>query len=123
MADYIFFNNNPEKLVENDCVTRAISLASGLPYEEIEDKLYLTSKLFECPKLCICCYENLLNYVFNYENIYGVEGMTIDDFANKFPYGVYLVRVEGHLSVVYEGKIMDIFDCRDMIITDCWRAK
>ena len=41
MADYIFFNNNPEKLIENDCVTRSISLASGLPYEAIEEKLYL----------------------------------------------------------------------------------
>ena len=74
MADYVFYNNNPDLLIENDCVTRAISLASGLPYEVIEEKLYLTSKLFECPKLCVCCYENLLNYVFNYEQIYGVEG-------------------------------------------------
>lgn len=123
MADYVFYNNNPDLLIENDCVTRAISLASGLPYEVIEDKLYLTSKLFECSKLCICCYENLLNFVFSYEQIYGVEGMSIEEFANEFPYGVYLVRVEGHLSVVYEGKIMDIFDCRDMIITNCWRTK
>lgn len=123
MADYIFFNNNPEKLIENDCVTRAISLASGLPYEVIEDKLYLTSKLFECPKLCICCYENLLNYVFNYENIYGVEGMSIGDFADKFPYGVYLVRVEGHLTCVIDNNIMDIWDCRDKIVDLVWEVK
>ena len=116
MADYVFYNNNPDLLIENDCVTRAISLASGLPYEVIEDKLYLTSKLFDCPKLCICCYENLLNYVFNYENIYGVEGMSIGDFADKFPYGVYLVRVEGHLTCVIDNHIMDIWDCRDKIV-------
>ena len=123
MADYVFYNNNPDLLIENDCVTRAISLASGLPYEEIEDKLYLTSKLFECPKLCICCYENLLNYVFNYENIYGVEGMTIGDFADKFPYGVYLVRVEGHLTCVIDNHIMDIWDCRDKIVDLVWEVK
>lgn len=123
MADYIFFNNNPEKLIENDCVTRSISLASGLPYEVIEEKLYLTSKLFECPKLCVCCYENLLNYVFNYKQIYGVEGMTIDDFANKFPYGVYLVRVEGHLTCVIDNHIMDIWDCRDKIVDLVWEVK
>ena len=123
MADYVFYNNNPDLLIENDCVTRAISLASGLPYEEIEDKLYLTSKLFECPKLCICCYENLLNYVFNYENIYGVEGMSIGDFADKFPYGVYLVRVEGHLTCVIDNHIMDIWDCRDKIVDLVWEVK
>ena len=123
MADYVFYNNNPDLLIENDCVTRAISLASGLPYEAIEDKLYLTSKLFECPKLCICCYENLLNYVFNYENIYGVEGMTIGDFADKFPYGVYLVRVEGHLTCVIDNNIMDIWDCRDKIVDLVWEVK
>ena len=123
MADYVFYNNNPDLLIENDCVTRAISLASGLPYEAIEDKLYLTSKLFECPKLCICCYENLLNYVFNYENIYGVEGMSIGDFADKFPYGVYLVRVEGHLTCVIDNHIMDIWDCRDKIVDLVWEVK
>ena len=123
MADYVFYNNNPDLLIENDCVTRAISLASGLPYEAIEDKLYLTSKLFECPKLCICCYENLLNYVFNYENIYGVEGMTIGDFADKFPYGVYLVRVEGHLTCVIDNHIMAIWDCRDKIVDLVWEVK
>ena len=123
MADYVFYNNNPDLLIENDCVTRSISLASGLPYETIEDKLYLTSKLFECPKLCICCYENLLNYVFNYKNIYGVEGMTIGDFADKFPYGVYLVRVEGHLTCVIDNHIMDIWDCRDKIVDLVWEVK
>ena len=49
--------------------------------------------------------------------------MTIDDFANKFPYGVYLVRVEGHLTCVIDNNIIDIWDCRDKIVDLVWEVK
>lgn len=122
MSDYVFYNNNPDLLIENDCVTRAISLASGLPYETIEDKLYLTSKLFECPKLCLCCYENLLNFVFGYEQIYGVEGMSIEEFANYHPIGTYIIRIEGHLTTLIDGVIYDLWNCSDKVVDVVWKV-
>ena len=37
-----YYNNNPLSKEEQDCVTRAIALASGYSYAEIQDKLYYT---------------------------------------------------------------------------------
>lgn len=118
--NFVFYNNNPNQLIENDCVTRAIALISGKDYEEVSEDLFRTSKLFKCERLCICCYENLLNYVYKYQKIEEAIGLTIGEFAEKFPNGKYLTRVNGHLSAVCDGKIFDIWDCSNEIITDCW---
>ena len=123
MARYHFLNVNPLGEIEEDCVCRAISLALDEDYYKIQEKLYLVAKLFECEYLCICCYKYLLDEVYDLKRIEEVEGMTIGDFADKFPYGVYLVRVEGHLTCVIDNHIMDIWDCRDKIVDLVWEVK
>lgn len=115
-----YYNNNPDQLIENDCVTRAISLVSGLEYDEVTADLFRCAKLFRCPRLCVCCYENLLNYVYKYPKVDCAVGMTIGEFASKFQDGRYLTRVDGHLSSVVNGVIYDTWDCSEKVITDCW---
>lgn len=119
MANYDYYNRNPLGLLEEDCVTRAISLASGLNYYDIRHKLELTAELFDCPALCVCCYENLLDCVFQFPRI-ECRGMTVREFAEQHPIGIYLVRMEGHLSTIVEGRCKDIFDCTDYVVTDAW---
>lgn len=122
MARFIYYNRNPDGDTESDCVTRAISLASGLPYQEIRKKLYHVSKLYNCERLCVCCYRHLLDDIFEYERVNG-EGYLVGDFADLNPYGIYLLRVDGHLTISYDGDIYDIWDCRNSVITDAWRVK
>lgn len=122
MAKFVYYNNNPYGLTEEDCVTRAISLATRLPYQNIEDKLYLTGELLNCEKLCVNCYRLLLENVFNYKPLNNVEGLYVGEFADIYPYGVYLIRVNGHLTVCIKNTIYDIWDCRDEIVTDVWRV-
>ena len=45
MSKFVYYNNNPYGLKEEDCVTRAITLASGLPYFEVQKKLKLIANL------------------------------------------------------------------------------
>lgn len=123
MSKYKFWNVNPEHLLENDCVTRAITEATGLTYHQIQEKLFYIGKLLECDSLCLCCYSFLLDNIFCFERIRRVKGITIEEFANIYNNGVYLVRVKQHLSVVSYGTILDIWDCSNEIITDCWKAK
>ena len=104
---------------ENDCVTRAISLATGLPYKEVRKKLYHVSKLYNCPKLTLCCYRHLLDDIFKLPRVY-CDGLTVGDFADLYPQGVYLVRMGGHISVIWNNVCYDIFDCRNMWLTDAW---
>jgi hypothetical protein len=121
MVGYKFTNYNPYgDTEENDCVNRAIANVSGLGYNEIKDKLFYVGKLLDCESKCVCCYGFLLNNVFGYEPI-KCRGLTLYEFAEEHPYGLYLCRSEGHISVLDNYVVEDIFDCRDMILTNAWR--
>lgn len=123
MARYQFLNVNPLGEIEEDCVCRAISLALNEDYYKIQEKLYLVAKLFECEYLCVCCYKYLLDDVYDLKRIEEVKGMTIEEFANYFPIGIFIVRVKGHLTCVIDNNIMDIWDCRDKIVDLVWEVK
>ena len=123
MARYQFLNVNPLGEIEEDCVCRSISLALDEDYYKIQEKLYLVAKLFECEYLCVCCYKYLLDEVYDLKRIEEVKGMTVEEFANYFPIGIFIVRVEGHLTCVIDNHIMDIWDCRDKIVDLVWEVK
>lgn len=119
MAKYVYYNRNDDKVTRNDCVTRAISLASGLSYPTVRRKLRYTARLLGCCKLCVSCYEFLIREVLG-----GVpkncEGMTVNDFARVHPHGTYLLRMNGHITTLIDNTLYDIFDCRNHRITNAW---
>lgn len=120
MAKFKYYNNNPHNVKTEDCVIRAITLASGLPYYKVREKLELVAKLYECEELCMCCYRMFIEQILKGIPI-KCEGLTIGQFADKYPKGVYLLRVDGHLNCVIDNVCYDIFDCRNMKVTDAWR--
>ena len=122
MAKFKFHNVNPYGNRTEDCVTRAICLASGRDYFDISEKLFHTAKLLDCERLCVCCYRHLLDHVFKYKYI-NCDNMTVEEFADEHPYGVYLVRMNGHISCVIDNCIFDTWDCRDLIVTDAWKVE
>lgn len=117
-----YLNLNPLDLEEEDCVTRAISLASGYSYAAVQDKLYYISQLLECERLCVCCYQHLLSDVFKYNKVY-CTNMTVEEFAQQHPDGVYLIRMDGHLSTLVNGVVWDIWDCSQEYLTDVWEVE
>lgn len=117
-----YLNINPLSLTESDCVTRAIALATGYSYTEIQDKLYYISQLLECERLCVCCYQHLLSDVFKYDKVY-CHNMTVSEFAQQHPKGIYLIRMPGHLSVLVNGMVYDTWDCSYETLTDVWCVK
>lgn len=121
MAEFVYYNRNPDGNKASDCVTRAISLSTNLPYSTVRQKLHYSAKLFDCDKLNVDCYSHLLEDVFKFPTIY-CDGLTVNQFANTHPFGVYLVRMDGHISTIWGGKVIDIWDCRDSHITDAWRV-
>lgn len=123
MANYKFLNINPLYKLEQDCVCRAISLALEEDYYKIQQKLYLVAELFECEQLCVCCYKHLLDYVYRLERIEETQGMTVEEFANYFPIGTYIVRVNGHCTCVIDNQIFDIWDCSKEVVDIVWKVK
>lgn len=114
-----YFNNNPLSVEEEDCVTRAIALASGLPYDIISDKLYYISQLLECEALCVCCYQHLLDCVFNYDRL-PCKGYTVGEIASKYSNSILLIRIDGHLTCSINGTIYDLWDCTDELADIVW---
>ena len=96
MATFRYWNENPMGAEVSDCVTRAIKLASGLPYSTIRKKLFHTKELLDCESpYCSSCYGFLVQEVLG-----GVpkncDGMTVGEFADHYPSGTYLIRIKGH---------------------------
>lgn len=122
MADYVYLNVNPDNLKVSDCVTRAITLSTGLPYKKVRKMLFHTAKLLGCEKLCVMCYKFLIEDVLKCRRV-NCDGMYPDDFANINKEGTYLLRMNGHICCCIRGKIYDIFDSRFYnFVTDAWRV-
>ncbi len=115
-----YYNANPLGKHEEDCVCRAISLGLNEDYRVIEYKLFLISELFECEELCMCCYQHLLEEVYKLKRNDNYRGTIINEFLDTHPYGKYLIRIDGHLTCAYNGKILDTWDTNNEIIDVVW---
>lgn len=111
MARFIYYNVEPLGKRKIDCVVRAIKLATGLPYGKVEEKIYYTGELLDCDSLNKNCYGFLLSKVFDFPKV-PCKGLTVAEFADLHPDGVYIVRVPSHLTCVRYGDCYDIWDCR-----------
>lgn len=120
---YKYKNLEPLGRHLKDCVCRAISNATDEKYENIERKLYLIGELYDCEKLCVACYYNLLENYYNFERVPNVRGMTIREFADTHPNGIYIIRVNGHLTSVRNGILEDIWNCQNEVVDIVWEVK
>lgn len=122
MAKFRYYNQDEDNAHRNNCVTRAISLASGMSMGQTRRKLRCVATLFDCEKLCMSCYKHLIENVLYYKPL-NCDGMTVEEFADMHPIGIYLVRMNGHISLIIDNCIYDIFDCREHLLTNAWEVK
>ena len=120
---YRYYNRNPDGKHLEDCVCRAISTATGLNYEAVDRLLDLTACTYDCSKLCVCCYHNLLEDIFGYERHTCMNGETVEDIAEKYPRDRLLIRIDSHLTSSIKGTIPDIWDCSDKLVDCFWIVK
>lgn len=119
--DYIYFNANPSGQTLPDCVTRAISLALNIPYYEVVYLLRQNGLFYDCNDICLTCYERLLDDYFNLEHYtLNSEVKSVEDLAKEYKDKILLLRTNGHLTCSMYGKIYDIFNCTQEIVTDYW---
>ena len=91
-------------------------------YYVIEKKLKLVGQLFECQELCVDCYKFLLDEVYGLERIEAYCGRTIKEFAHDYPNGIYLIRIEGHLTNLFNGTNFDLWNCLNEKIDIIWKV-
>lgn len=122
MAKFIYLNVSPNGERKNDCVTRAIKLASGLDYSVVRKCLFHTARLLGCEKLCWTCYSFFLTQVLGYRQV-NCDGMSVGEFADLHPEGTYLIRIDQHLTTVINGHSYDTFDCRHRKCVVAWKVQ
>lgn len=116
---YKYYNHNPDNLRLKDCVCRAISTATGLRYEAVDNLLELTADSYKCDKLCVCCYRYLLDEVLCYDKKFCDFRKTVEDVAKEHPRNKLIIRVDQHLTSSIYGNILDIWDCSQELV-DCY---
>lgn len=116
---FSFFNPNPRGSVTGDCVKRAIVVATGMDYKELELFMNRNKVDKSAP------YNNQKNY----ENVIKLLGgkcikmsvpagtnrwhvNTINDIMHYYPHISYVLQVSKHLIGVREETIFDLFDDR-----------
>lgn len=117
---YNYYNVRPDGKHEKDCVCRAITLATGLKYDAVDNLLTITAKLNRCDKLCICCYHYLLETLLGYQCVkVKKQNFKVKDIAKIHKADKVLIRIEGHLTVAIYGNVFDIWDCTNKLV-DCY---
>lgn len=116
---YKFYNANSRGNFVNDCVVRAISVAEGKTWDETYEELS-----------DIAQHEGILLDDVNFVESYLDErykrvphcAKTVGELLEEYPKGVYLITMEGHITVAIDGILYDIFDCRNRRIWCVWEV-
>lgn len=120
MTDFLYHNINPDKSVEQDCVTRAICIASGIPYKAVNKLLQITAKEHDCDALCVCCYHHLLEDTLGYRVKFVKDNKRVEDIAKEYKNNIVIVRIDGHLTACVYGTCVDIWDCTQEKVDCFW---
>lgn len=119
-----YYNCNPLSREVNDCCVRAISLAENKSWDECYEELSRYAQE-QCILLDDAMFiEPYLNG--KYPTIcYKCKGsrMTVGEFTESHPQGVFLATMKGHITCIINGVIRDIWDCSDKRIWHVWKVK
>ena len=123
---YIKFNNHPKGLETTDCVVRAISKAFDKDYLETRRELNLVKRElgFQSYKKTKFIYKYLSNYerlIIRVEK--GKPRLKGYDFVEKYPKGTYILKMTGHITVVVDGVLYDLWDSRYRSVYTAWKIK
>lgn len=118
---YRYYNANSKGYDVNDCVIRAISRAEGKSWDETYIELSDIARRNGILLDDVNFVEPLLDYRYDrrcYDN-----GYTVGRFARTHPVGTYLVTMDGHITCIKNGVILDTFDCSSRRIKCVWIVK
>ena len=120
MDNFTYYNANSLGREEEDCVTRAISVATRLSYGAVARLLDMASTYYGCEKLNCNCYGRLLTEVFGFPLRYCENAETVEEIARKYPNNTLLIRIDGHLSTSLSGIIFDTWNCSNKVVDKFW---
>jgi len=117
---YKYYNANPMGRNIEDCVLRSISVLTNRSWQDVNDELsYLAAKegyMFDNVPFV----EDYLDERYNRECHYS---KTVGEFAIEHPYGKYAITMQGHITALIDGVIVDTFDPSNRVMRCAWRIE
>lgn len=124
MIGYEKKNVNPKNKKTSDCVIRALTGATGKNYYDVLDELVVIAKKTGYGVLDKKCFEKFLdqNGFVKYKQPrkeWGLKYLVaeIDKLSKSKS---IVVSMANHLACVVNGKLIDIWDCRNKTIGNYW---
>lgn len=118
-----YYNANPLGRHVNDCTVRAVSLATGRTWDEAYEDLSVYAQHEAIMPDEVEYIDGYLSRRFR--RVCGCKGekLTVGDFAMMYPYGTYLVTMNGHITCIIDGCIYDTFNPSDRLVWDAFKIK
>ena len=122
---YRFYNENPLKKNEDDCVIRAISCATNKSWDYVYDYL---SDLAQLEGTLLDKRDFVRNYLDRtYQRLRGIKGK-VGYVSTMFPESTLLITMNGHITCSKPDKngiptIYDTFDPSNREVEDVWLVK
>lgn len=114
---YKFYNNNSLGLFKDDCTIRAISTATGNTWDDTYKHL---SNIARLNGTMMDDKNFIIRYLDErYERIYDIPKY-VGEVAGTYPDYILLITMNSHITCSMYGTILDSFDCRDRVATNCW---
>ena len=116
---YKYMNANPKGNDIEDCTIRAISVAEGISWDEAYEELSDSARKL---RLMISSVEAIEKYLDKRYRRVPIRVETVGEFIETHPFGVYLITMEGHITVLKNGINYDTFDSSDRLIWNAWKV-
>lgn len=113
---YSYYNPNPQSRRVGDCVVRAISKATGKPWEETYIELCLLGYLMGDLPSSNSVWDSYLKTQGFVRNIVSNDCpscYTINDFCEEYSQGIYVIGTGTHAVAVVDGVIYDTWQSGD----------
>lgn len=123
---WIRCNPNPGHNYVDDCVVRAIAMATGKSWLEVYDDLYLTGRsVYNMPSANAVW--GLYLYRLGFEPFLLPEAcpacITVNEFAKRFSRGTYIIGTGSHAVAVIDGDYYDTWNSGNEVPSYFWRVK
>ena len=115
---YEYYNANPKNNYIEDCVIRSLSVLTNRSWQDVYAELAELSGKSGHLFSDVIFVEDYLDKRYPRECHYA---KTVGEFANEYPYGKFAVTMNGHITAIIDGKIIDTFDPSRRIMRCAWR--
>ena len=120
---FVNYNANPSGKATGDCVIRAISTITGLPWRTVHWELAtLSNEMYQMMDDNVVWHEYLHRLGFDIHTVQ-IPCTRVKDFCKCFPYGRYILGTGKHVIAVIDGDYYDTWDSGNELAVFYWKLE